>query len=74
MPNIGSACHELRIADGNVGWRIVYYIAADAIVVLEVFAKKTPATPTQVMVDCRKRLAAFQKAVEHKKGARRARR
>src|SRR3990172_7206985 len=49
MPDIGSACHELRIVDGPVNWRIVYHIATDAIVVLEVFAKKTRATPRRVI-------------------------
>jgi phage-related protein len=74
MPDIGPACHELRIVDGAVSWRVVYHIAEDAIVVLEVLAKKTPKTPKQVIVECRKRLAAFQEAVERKKGARHARR
>jgi phage-related protein len=74
MPDIGAACHELRIVDGHVNWRIVYHIATDAIVVLDVFAKKTPAMPQRVITECRNRLAAFQKAVERKKGVRRARR
>ena len=73
MSDIGPACHELRIVDGGVNWRIVYHIAIEAIVVLDVFAKKTPTTPQGMIVECRKRLAAFQKAVEHKKGAHRAR-
>ena len=41
MPSIGSHCHELRINDRNETWRIVYRIDYDAIVVLEVFPKKT---------------------------------
>jgi phage-related protein len=57
-----------------VNWRIVYHIATDAIVVLDVFAKKTPATSQRVITECRKRLAAFQKTTERKKGVRRARR
>jgi phage-related protein len=60
--------------NGTVTWRIVYYVAADAIVVLDVFAKKTTATPKQVLVECRRRLTAFQKAVATKKGTGHARR
>lgn len=74
MPDVGPACHELRIVDGTANWWIVYHVAADAIVVLDVFAKKTPATPRTVIVECRKRLAMFQKIVTGKKGGHDARR
>ena len=39
MPTIGTNCHELRIPDENLIWRIIYKIYADAILILEVFAK-----------------------------------
>ena len=74
MPEIGPSCHELRIVDGTLNWRIVYHVATDAIVVLDVFAKKTRATPKQVIAECRKRLAAFDKATARTKGIRHARR
>ena len=45
MPSIGPRCHELRIIDENMTWRIIYAAEVDAIVVLEVFAKKTNKTP-----------------------------
>jgi phage-related protein len=48
MPSIGRRCQELRIPDEDATWRIVYRIDADAIVVAEVFAKKTQATPKPV--------------------------
>jgi phage-related protein len=44
MPSIGRRCHELRINDDNVAWRIIYRTDADAIVIAEVFAKKTDRT------------------------------
>jgi phage-related protein len=44
MPSIGRRCHELRIDDDNVAWRIIYRTDADAIVIAEVFAKKTDRT------------------------------
>jgi phage-related protein len=41
MPSIGSRCHELRINDERTSWRIIYRIDSDAIVILEVFSKKS---------------------------------
>ncbi len=60
LPAIGTGCHELRIVDRDQAWRIVYHIARDAVVILDVFSKKTPATPPTVITECRKRLEAFQ--------------
>ena len=61
MPSIGPDCHELRIVDGKVSWRIVYHIAADAVVILDVFKKQTEATPLAVINACKQRLADFQR-------------
>ena len=60
MPAIGRRCHELRIVDEAASWRIVYRIDADAIVVAEVFAKKTRATPKSVVDACQRRLARLR--------------
>jgi phage-related protein len=60
MPSIGAGCHELRIVDQNHTWRIVYHIEPDVVVILDVFSKKTPATPATVISECRKRLETFQ--------------
>lgn len=49
LPAIGPRCHELRIADEQATWRIVYRVDADAIVIAEVFAKKTAQTPQAVL-------------------------
>ncbi len=59
MPSIGPRCHELRINDRNKTWRIVYRIDEDAIIILEVFEKKTNQTPKQVIEVCKQRLAAY---------------
>ena len=53
MSNIGRRCHELRVNDENSTWRIVYRTAADAIVILEVFEKKTNTTPTHIINMCK---------------------
>lgn len=59
MPNIGGACHELRIQDANRIWRIVYHVAADAVVILEVFAKTARQTPKPVIDNCKARLRRY---------------
>lgn len=61
MPAIGSACHELRVWDAGRSWRIVYFIDTDAIVIPEIFAKQTRATPIHVIGGCRKRLDMYRR-------------
>jgi phage-related protein len=60
MPSIGSRCYELRVNDGNRTWRIVYHIAEDAIVVLDLFCKKTRDTPKHVIERCKRRLRRYE--------------
>lgn len=59
MPSIGTRCHELRIRDENLNWRIIYRIDPDAIVIVDVFAKKTEAIPSKIIKTCRSRLNAY---------------
>ena len=49
MPMIGANCHELRVKDDNVTWRIFYGLTRDAVVILEVAEKKTRTTPKYVL-------------------------
>jgi phage-related protein len=63
MPASGANCHELRVTDRGATWRIVYYLDADAVVILDVFAKKTAAMPKSVIVNCRRRLAEYLRIV-----------
>jgi phage-related protein len=48
MPSIGTKCHELRVIDESVTWRILYALTSDAVVILEVFDKKSRTTPKSV--------------------------
>lgn len=64
MPSIGPRCHELRIQDENHGWRIIYRIDADAIMIADVFAKTTGATPKHVIENCQRRLRVYDAATE----------
>ncbi|HEY1234432.1 MAG TPA: type II toxin-antitoxin system RelE/ParE family toxin [Candidatus Binatia bacterium] len=62
MPSVGGGCHELRINDETAAWRIVYRLDADAIVILEVFSKKSRATPKAVIDACKRRLKDYDNA------------
>ena len=59
MPSVGARCAELRIVDEDKTWRIIYRVDADAVLVAEVFAKKTQATPKSVIDVCKKRLRSY---------------
>jgi phage-related protein len=59
MPAIGSRCHELRIVDANKIWRIIYRIDSDAVVITDVFEKKTQKTPKRVIDACKRRLRDY---------------
>ena len=45
MPVIGPRCHELRINDEAGTFRVMYRADTDAMVILDVFQKKTQQTP-----------------------------
>ena len=62
MPSIGPRCHELRINDERQTWRLIYRVDEDAIVIAEVFSKKTAATPRQILDVCKKRLREYDDA------------
>jgi phage-related protein len=60
MPSIGHRCHELRI-NGDAGdWRIICRIDEDAIVILDVFLKKTRRTPKRVIDASKARLREYE--------------
>jgi phage-related protein len=61
MPAIAPRCHELRIrdAENRVTWRIVYRIDVDAIVIGDVFAKKTQQTPQNIIDACKRRFKLY---------------
>ena len=66
MPSIGTRCHELRIQDQNRTWRIVYRTDTDAVVILEVFAKTSQATPKLAIEICKQRLRRYDEASKGK--------
>jgi phage-related protein len=62
MSSIGPRCHELRINDVSGQWRLIYRADPDAIVIAEVFAKKSTKTPKTVLEVCRRRLKEYSNA------------
>jgi phage-related protein len=62
MPVIGRRCHELRISDAGATWRIVYRVDPDAVIIADVFSKKTAATPAAVIAACKRRLREYDDA------------
>ena len=58
----GSGRCTNRVNDAGQSWRIVYRIDKDAIVIADVFAKKTRSTPRQVLEICRRRLREYDDA------------
>ena len=60
MPVIGARCHELRVNDANKTWRLIYRMDQDAIVIIEVFEKKTSKTPVAVIDICRRRVKLYE--------------
>ncbi len=64
MPSIGRRCHELRVNDENITWRLVYRTDQDAVVILEVFDKKTSRTPKNVIDTCKARLKDYDDATK----------
>jgi phage-related protein len=59
MPAIGPRCYELRVNDEKKTWRIIYRLDQDAIVICEVFEKKTHRTPKSVIDVCQQRLGRY---------------
>jgi phage-related protein len=62
MPVIGERCHELRIVDVDVTWRLIYRVDPDAIVIVDVFSKKSRTTPQSVITRSKKRLREYDNA------------
>jgi phage-related protein len=62
IAQIAKECHELRVNDQTQTWRIVYAIEPDAIVILDVFSKKTATTPQSVIAACKRRISLYRSA------------
>jgi phage-related protein len=63
MPTVAPRCHELRIPDEKATWRIIYRIDPDAIIIAEVFSKKSKQTPKYVISNAKNRLKHYDELV-----------
>jgi phage-related protein len=57
-------CHELRINDEAGTFRVIYRVDTDAVVILDVFLKKTQQTPHSVIAACKRRLREYDRIDE----------
>lgn len=59
MTVLGPRCHELRVADHGVAWRVLYRVDPDAVFIAGVFAKKTRRTPPAILSAATQRLRRY---------------
>ncbi len=64
MPEIGAGGLELRIRDRGQSWRIMLRVDTDAIVIAEVFQKRTRTTPNRILRVCQERLRRYDQTLE----------
>ena len=67
LPDVGPRCGALRVRDGGHNWRIMYRLDVDAVVVLDVYPKKTRKIPDEVIQRCKQRLNQYDTAVRANK-------
>ncbi len=74
LPTVGQRCGALRVRDADHNWRIMYRVDSDAVVVLEVYSKKSRKIPDAVIKRCKQRLKQYDAtaaaARKEKKGTR----
>jgi len=63
LPDVGPRCGALRVRDAEHHWRVMYRIDSDAVLVVEVYPKKTRAIPAEIIKRCQKRLKQYDAAV-----------
>jgi phage-related protein len=64
LPDVGARCGALRVRDAKHNWRIVYRTDTDAVLILNVYAKKTRKIPDEVIRRCRDRLRRYGAALK----------
>jgi len=63
LPDVGPRCGALRVRDAEHNWRIMYRVDPDAILILEVYPKKTRKIPVEVLQRCKQRLKQYDSVV-----------
>ena len=60
MPDIWPRCHELKVRDENLDWRVVYRIDPDVILIVAVCPKKTGQTTKHDIDRCKAILKRYE--------------
>ena len=63
LPDVGPRCGALRVRDAEHNWRIMYRIDFDAVLVIEVYHKKTRKIPDEMIKRCKQRLKQYDAVV-----------
>ena|SRR5688572_5767896 len=61
MPVVGPRCHELRINDSSGTFRIMYRVDHDAVIILDIYRKKTQQMPKSVIEACQRRIRDYNR-------------
>ena len=64
LPDVGRRCGALRVRDAEHNWRIMYRIDSDAVLIVDVYAKKTRKIPDEVFERCKQRLNQYDDVVK----------
>ena len=64
LPDVGRRCGALRVRDAEHNWRIMYRLDSDAVLILEVYSKKTRKIPDEIIERCQRRLNQYDSAAE----------
>ncbi len=64
LPDVGPRCAALRVRDAGHNWRIMVRVDPDAVLILEVYPKKTRKIPDEVSDRCQQRLKSYDAAVK----------
>lgn len=64
LPDVGPRCGALRVRDAEHNGRIMYRVDPDAVLILEVYPKKTRKIPDEAIDRCKKRQKQYDAAVK----------
>ena len=64
LRDVGPRCGALRVRAAEHNWRIMYRVDTDAVLVLDVYAKKTRKIPDDIIGRCKQRLKRYDAAVK----------
>ena len=64
LPTVGPRCGAIRVPDGAHNWRIMYRVDPDAVLIVEVYPKKTRKIPQEIIDRCKKRLKNYDDAAK----------